>query len=164
MKIGRWTLALARTRDNKVAVDVEADMFSDRGYIGHNGTMYWDFPERIPKRVKEAAYRMAESAEKPVRRNPSAPQPKYRVSIRPMTYHGVEGFHVIAVPYPKEYEYVVQGRTYTAQHHGGGRVFTVTRKAAERIRDAYKAGLPPREIQAVVSETLLSEPKRHYRP
>jgi len=94
--------------------------------------------------------------------NPLHPEPTYRVSIRATTYRGVDGFVVTATPYPREYEYFVEGRRYTASHGGSSRIFTVTRKGAERVRDVFKSGRGSKYIREATSEILLSEPKRSY--
>lgn len=67
-QIGSWTVSVGRSRGGAIIAYVESEVWSDSGSIGHDGVMRWDFPERIPQRVKDAAYRMVRQARKdPVR-------------------------------------------------------------------------------------------------
>lgn len=84
-----WTIELSKARNGDVVADVNSGTFSDRGQIGHDGVMRWDFPERIPIRIKQAAYRMVEKAG--ARSNPRMPREMIEKNIE-QHLHELEGY------------------------------------------------------------------------
>ncbi len=58
VKMGTWELHVGDSRGGSPMAYVDGPKWSDSGLLGHDGIMRWDFPERIPMRVKERAYRM----------------------------------------------------------------------------------------------------------
>ena len=58
VKMGAWELYVGDSRGGTPMAYVDGPKWSDSGSLGHDGIMRWDFPERIPARVKERAARM----------------------------------------------------------------------------------------------------------
>lgn len=63
-RIGDWDVYVGLSRGGSLVAYVDSPDWSDSGSIGHDKVMRWDFPERIPRHVRDAAYGMLERAKK----------------------------------------------------------------------------------------------------
>lgn len=58
VKMGVWEIYVGNSRGGEPMAYVDGPKWSDSGMLYWDGIMRWDFPERIPARVKDRAARM----------------------------------------------------------------------------------------------------------